>query len=65
MQIWKMEEGEGAFSNEREAKGNNFSVGNVETESNGHKSIVEPETLIDTMRSLKLEVQSYKKTMRR
>jgi hypothetical protein len=31
MHIWDMEEGEGAFSHEKEAKGQNISVGNAET----------------------------------
>jgi hypothetical protein len=37
MRIEKMEEGEGAFSHEKEAKGQNTRVGNAETESNGRK----------------------------
>jgi hypothetical protein len=36
-----MEEGEESFSHEREDKGHNISVGNVEIESNGHRSGVE------------------------
>jgi hypothetical protein len=60
MQIWDMEEEDRAFSREREAKGQNISVGNVETQSNGHESIVEPEILIDIVRILGIEVQSYK-----
>lgn len=46
MQIREMEGEEEAFSHEREAKCLNISVGNVETKSNGHRSIVEPKTLI-------------------
>jgi hypothetical protein len=60
MHIQEMEEGEGAFSHDKEAKGQNISVGNVETESNGHQARGEHETLIETVRSLKIEVQSYK-----
>jgi hypothetical protein len=32
-----MEDGEGAYNHDKEAKGQNISVGNAETESNGHK----------------------------
>jgi hypothetical protein len=31
MQIWEMEEGEGAFSHDKESQGQNISVGNPET----------------------------------
>jgi hypothetical protein len=55
-----MEEGEGYFSHDKEAKGQNISVDNAETKSNGHRSRGEQETLIDIVRSLKIEVQSYK-----
>jgi hypothetical protein len=60
MHIQEMEEGEGASSHDKEAKGQNIRVGNAETESNGHKGRGEQETLIETVRSLKIEVQSYK-----
>jgi hypothetical protein len=60
MNILEMEEGEGASRCERESKGQNFSVGNAKMKSNGHRSLGENETLIDTMRSLRIEVQSYK-----
>jgi hypothetical protein len=33
-----MDEGEGAFNHETEAKDQNIDVGNVKTESNGHRS---------------------------
>jgi hypothetical protein len=42
------------------SEGQNTRVGNAETESNGHKGRGEKETLIETVRSLKIEVQSYK-----
>jgi hypothetical protein len=32
-----MEEGEGDFSHDKEAKGQNISVGNAEIEFNGHR----------------------------
>jgi hypothetical protein len=51
-----MEDAEGAFSHEREAKGQQISIGNVETKSNGHKSIVEPTKLVEIVRSLRMEV---------
>jgi hypothetical protein len=60
MCIEEMEEGEGASSHDKEAEGQNIRVGNAETKSNGHKGRGEKETLIETMRSLKIEVQSYK-----
>jgi hypothetical protein len=53
-----MEEGEVSFSHDKEAKGKNISVGNVETESNGHKGGGEKETLIEIVRSLRIELQS-------
>jgi hypothetical protein len=60
MQIREMEEGEGASNHDKEAKGQNIIVGNAETKSNEHKGRGEKETLIETVRSLKIEVQSYK-----
>jgi hypothetical protein len=55
-----MEEREGAFSHEKEAKVQNISVGDAETKSNGHKNRGEQETLIETVKILRIEVQSYK-----
>jgi hypothetical protein len=60
LHIRDMEDAEGAYSHERESKGQNISVGNVETKSNGHRSRVEPTELVETMRSLRMEVQSYR-----
>jgi hypothetical protein len=51
-----MEDAQGAYSHEREAKGQNISVGNEATKSNGHRSKVEPTKLVETMRSLRMEV---------
>jgi hypothetical protein len=56
-----MEEGEGAFSHDQEAKGQNISVGNEETKSNWYRGRGEQETLIEIVRRLRIEVQSYKK----
>jgi FtsZ-binding cell division protein ZapB len=60
MRIEKMEEGEGASIHDKEAKGQNTIVGNAETDSNGCKGKGEKETLIEMVRSLKMEVQRYK-----
>jgi hypothetical protein len=54
MDILEMEEGEGASSHYREAEGQNTKVGNAKTESNGRKGRGEQETLIETVRSLKI-----------
>jgi hypothetical protein len=60
-----MEEGEGASSQDKEAEAQNTKVGNAETKSNGHKGKGENETLIETVRSLKIEVQGYKEDIKR
>jgi FtsZ-binding cell division protein ZapB len=60
MYIEEMEEGEGASSYDKEAEGQNTRFGNAEIESNGCKGKGEKETLIETVRILKMEVQSYK-----
>ena len=60
MRIEEMEEGEGASSHNKEVKGWNTRVGNAETKSNGCKGKGEQEMLIEMVRSLKMEVQSYK-----
>jgi hypothetical protein len=60
MCIEEMEEGEGASSHDKEVEGQNTIIGNAETESNRCKGRGEKETLLETVRSLKIEVQSYK-----
>jgi hypothetical protein len=60
MHIEEMDEGEGASSHDKEAEGQNTRVGNAETKSNGSKGKGEQETLLEMVRSLKMEVQSYK-----
>jgi hypothetical protein len=60
-----MEEGEEASSHYKEVEGRNTRIGNVETESNGHKGRGEKETLLETMKNLKIEVQSYKEVNKR
>jgi FtsZ-binding cell division protein ZapB len=55
-----MEEGEGASNHDKEAEGQNTRFDNAKIESNGHKGKGEHEMLIETVRILKMEVQSYK-----
>ena len=43
MHIQELEEEEGNYIHDKEAKGQNISVGNVEIESNGHRSRGEKE----------------------
>jgi hypothetical protein len=56
MGIEEMEEGEGASSHDKEVEGQNTRFGNAETKSNGCKGKGDQETI----RSMKMEVQSYK-----
>jgi hypothetical protein len=42
-----MEDAQGAYSHEREAKGQNINVGNSKTKSNGHRSRVEPIEMVE------------------
>jgi hypothetical protein len=51
-----MEDAKGAYNHEREGKGLNINLGNEETQSNEHRSEVEPIDLVETMRSLRVEV---------
>jgi hypothetical protein len=60
MRIEEMEEGEGASSHDKEVKSQNTRFGNAKIESNERKGKGEKEMLIETGRSLKMEVQSYK-----
>jgi hypothetical protein len=55
-----MEEGEGDSNHDKEAKGQNISVGKAKTESYRDQARGEQETLIEIVRSLKIEVQHYK-----
>lgn len=54
-----MESGEGTFIHERKSKGHHISVENTDIQSNGHRSKVEPIELIETVRSLSMEVHSH------
>jgi hypothetical protein len=60
MHIEEMEEVEGAYSHDKEAEGQNTRIGNAETKSNGCKGRGEQETLLETVKILKIEVKSYK-----
>jgi len=53
-----MQDGQDPDSHEEEDKGSNISAGIENTKSNGHKERIEPLELIETMRSLKIEMQS-------
>jgi hypothetical protein len=55
-----MEEGEGTSSHDKEVEGQNTRFGNAETEPNGCKGKGDQETLIEMVRILKMEMQSYK-----
>ena len=55
-----MEYAQGSYNHGDEIKGLHINLENVETESNRHRSKVEPMELIETMRSLQKEVQSYR-----
>jgi hypothetical protein len=65
MCIEEMEEGEGASSHNKEVEGQNTRVGNAEIECNGCKGKEEQETVIETVRSMKMELQSYKENIER
>jgi hypothetical protein len=60
MRTRDMDDAQGSYSHEDEIRGLHVSMGNAETESNGHRSKVEPVELVETMRSLQKEVQSYR-----
>jgi hypothetical protein len=60
MCIGEMEEGEGSSIHEKEVEGQNTKISNAETESNGRKGRGEKETLVETVRIMKIEVKSYK-----
>jgi hypothetical protein len=56
MCIEEMEEAKRASSHDKESEGQNTRVGNAEIESNGCKGKGEKEMLLETVRSLKMEV---------
>jgi hypothetical protein len=65
MRIEEMKEGKGASSHDKGAEDQNTRVGNAEIDSNGCKGKGEQEMLIETVRSLKMEVHSYKENNER
>jgi predicted RNase H-like nuclease (RuvC/YqgF family) len=60
MRTREMDDAQGSYNHEDEIKGLHISLGNVETESNGHRSRVEYVKLAKTMKRLQREVKSYK-----
>jgi hypothetical protein len=60
MMARNMEDAQGSYNHEDEIKCLHISMGNAETKSNGCRSMVEPVELVETMRSLHKEVQSYR-----
>jgi hypothetical protein len=60
MHIEEREEGKVASNHDKEAEGQNTRVGNAETKSSGCKEKGEHETLMEMIRILNMEVQSYK-----
>jgi hypothetical protein len=56
MRTRDMEDSQGSYNHEEEVIGLHVSMGNAETESNGHRGRVEPVELVETMRSLQKEV---------
>jgi hypothetical protein len=51
-----MKDAHGSYSHGEEVKGLNISIGNEETKSNGHRERIEPLELVETMKSLNIEV---------
>ena len=49
------------YGHEEDAMGEKIQVGNYETESNGKRYQETPQDIAATMRSLRVEMQSYKK----
>ena len=56
---WKMHR-EGTYSHKEEVKGLKLNFGNEETKSSGHRSTMELVELIETVKSLRMEVKSYR-----
>jgi len=55
-----MDDAQGSYIHRDEIIGLNINLGNAEIEFNGHRRRVEPMELVETMRSLNKEVQSYR-----
>ena len=55
-----MNDAQDPYEQEEDAMGENVRVGNAETESNGRRFQDSPPDFVATMRSLRVEMQSYK-----
>ena len=55
-----MNDSQDPYEHEEDAMGENFQVGNAEIESNGRRFQDTPPDFIATMRSLRVEMQSYR-----
>ena len=55
-----MEEGELPYNHEDDVRGQDISVGNAEIKTNGHREDINPQEFLETMRSKRMEVQSYR-----
>jgi hypothetical protein len=55
-----MEDAQGNHIHELEVRGINIILVNEETESNGHRCRVDPLELVETMKSLRMEIQIYR-----
>ena len=60
MRTYSMNDAQDPYEHEEDAMGENVRVGNVETESNGRRFQDTPLDFVATMRSLRVEMQSYK-----
>ena len=55
-----MNDAQSPYEHEEDAMGENVRVGNVEIESNGRRLQETPPDFVATMRSLRMEMQSYR-----
>jgi hypothetical protein len=60
MRIRDMDDAQCSYIHEDESRVLHVSMGNTKIVSNGHRSKVEPVELVETMRILQKEVQSYR-----
>ena len=59
MRTYSMNDAQNPYEHEEDAKGENVQVGNVETKSRGRRFQDTPPYFATTMRSLRVEMQSY------
>ena len=59
MRTYNMNNAQDPYEHEEDVMGENIWVGNVETESNGRRFQDTPSEFAATMRSLRVEMQSY------